>query len=687
MTIVIDVWSPSHPDQEAILAGVLGLHKVNKKSLGFLPDAAFHDRARAGALIVARRENAVVGYTLYDRPRSHLKLVHVCVDSSERKSGIASQLIDRMVADNPNATGYEAHCRRDYKINHFWESLGMSPKGDRPGRGLRNEPLTIWWRPLGGPDLFDHLILETALPVAVLDTNIVIDLVASSKTPRPHRSSSESLIGDWVESRVTLAVSSELDHELNDLDDAVERQQQVAGSQSLTRLPTNRPKDTTIEKALRSRIDETDWAKDKSLEKDVNHLADAINAGARFFVTHDEGLIRVTQQWIADDYGLQVLMPFELVNELSDPGSVPTYQPRHLNGAFVWRDAASFSVDQLEDAFLNYPVQERKTDFRTRIKGVLAQKATHTAHVLLTEQSSMAGLMVTHHGKQQLTVPFLRVRRGLTAQTLAFQLARQLRQLAVSVGAEKVSIHDLYLHPVVKAALLEDGYRESDTGFVADALGGEVNLGEPAEVAALATRMGVEPEGFADHLTPELVAEIERRYWPLKIWDETTCLLVPIRPEHAMNLFGYPSNLVDQRESLGLARQHVYYRSPRNNPLKTTPARVLWYCSKDGRMGVHTVFAYSRIIGSHVLDPDVAHDRFHHMGVYKRTDVRSAAGNKNEVHVFEFEDTEILRRPTSLSEFQKAGTALGLKVTISPSPRLISPALLRNVYRTSNGAK
>ena len=258
MAATIEVWSPNDSDSQATFDGVLALHKANKKSLGFLPDAAFQDRASAGALIVARREGVVVGYTIYDRPRSHLKLVHVCVDDSERKSGIASRLIDRMVGDNPHATGYEAHCRRDYKINAFWESLGMSPKGDRPGRGLRKEPLTIWWRPLGGPDLFDHLILETALPLAVLDTNIVIDLVASPKINRAHRESSEQLTGDWVESRVTLAVSSELDHELNDLDDTMERNVQVSGSQNMTRLPTNRPKDTTVEQALRTRIDNTE---------------------------------------------------------------------------------------------------------------------------------------------------------------------------------------------------------------------------------------------------------------------------------------------------------------------------------------------------------------------------------------------------------------------------------------------
>lgn len=683
LSIEIDVWSPSDPDAESTFTAVLKLHKANKKSLGFLPDAAFRDRAGSGALVTARRGTNIVGYTIYDRPRSHLKLVHVCVDVSERSNGVAALLVARMIDDNPNATGYEAHCRRDYNINRFWESLGMTPRGDRPGRGLRNEPLTIWWRPLGGPDLFDHLILETALPLAVLDTNVVIDLVASPGVRRRHRGSSEQLTGDWVESRAMLAVSSELDHELNALDDAKERAQQYAGSQSLTRLPTNRPSDTSIETALKSRISDEVWAKDPSLAKDVNHLADAINAGARFFVTHDEGLIGATQGWAETDFGIRLVMPFELVNELSDPGSVPTYEPRHLNGTYTWREASTFTIDELENAFLNFPVHERKPEFRSKVRDALAKKASHTAHVLMGD-NELVGLLVTYLDEATLRVPLFRVRRGLTASTIAFQLAREIRKIAARLGIENVNVEDSCLHPVTSAALIEDGYRELGQSHIADVVGDEVDLSSAEQVAALAARMGVESIDFSTRLTPDLIAEIERRYWPLKIWDDTPCLLVPIRPEHSMNLFGYPSNLIDQRDSLGLARQHVYYRSTRNNPLKKLPARVIWYCSKDGRMGVHMVFAYSRIVGSHVLPPDDAHDRFHHMGVYKRADVRRATGKGSEVHVLEFEDTEILGRPMSLSELVATGASIGEKVVITPSPRVISAGLLRNVYRESN---
>lgn len=99
-----------------------------------------------------------------------------------------------------------------------------------------------------------------------------------------------------------------------------------------------------------------------------------------------------------------------------------------------------------------------------------------------------------------------------------------------------------------------------------------------------------------------------------------------------------------------------------------------------------TVFAYSRIVGSRVMDPTTAHARFHHMGVYKLNDVKLAAGGGSEVHVLEFEDTEILRKPLSLFEFLSRGQRFGV-ATISPSPRLISAELLREVYQQSNGTE
>lgn len=685
MPVAIDVWSPEMPDSAPLLDGVFSLYKVNKKSLGFLPDAAFHDRAAVGALILAHENNTVVGYTIYDRPRSHLKLVHVCVDESARKSTVASLMVDKMVASNPNSIGFEAHCRRSYNLNGFWRSLGMSPKGERPGRGLAGEPLTIWWRPMGGPDLFDHLIFETSLPLAVLDSNIVIDLVASPLLVRPHRESSQSLTGDWFDARVNIAVSPEVDHELNDLSDTSERNHQRAGAQNIAVLATNRPKETSTEETLRSCIGEAEWAADDSLASDVNHLADAINAGAQYFVTHDENLIRVTHEWINGKFDLRVLMPFEVIADVESGDPQPIYQPRHLAGILSLTDASPAPMSDLESAFLNYPVQERKHDFRTRLSNALAHKDSKV-RLLRAEDGTPMGLIATRAEGSRLSVAFVRVRRGVRAQTLALQLARQLREIALDLGLNQIHVTDHHLHPVVSDALLEDGFRSnaSDSTWLADVLGQWVDVSESSQVAQLAQLMRINVEGFTAQLTPSLVAELERRYWPLKVWDRTPSFFIPIRPENAMNLFGYPSNLITQRQSLGLARAHVYFRSPHNNPIKSVPSRVVWYCSGDKRLGVHTIFAYSRIVGSHILSPEDAHRRFSHMGVYKVSDIAAAASG-GLVHVVEFEDTELLRQPMSLRDFRVIAAANGLSASIAPSPRLVSPAVLRSIYETSNG--
>ncbi|WP_157509306.1 hypothetical protein [Glaciibacter superstes] len=685
MPVTVAVWSPSVADSASLLEGVFSLYKSNKRSLGFLPDAAFHDRANAGALIVAMENGGVVGYTIYDRPRSHLKLVHVCVDTSTRMSRVASLMVDKMVETNPNSIGFEAHCRRSYNLNDFWRSLGMSPKGERPGRGLTREPLTIWWRPLGGPDLFDHLIFETSLPLAVLDSNIVIDLVASALPPRPHRESSRSLTGDWFDSRVNISVSPEVDHELNDLPNAAERNHQRAGAQNITVLATSRPKDDSLERQLRTHIGEAEWASDDSLVRDVYHLADAINAGAQYFVTHDENLIRVTHGWVTDEFNLRVLMPFELIADIESADPQPVYQPRHLAGILTLAGASTTPETDLLTAFLNYPVQERKHTFIARLRNALAQRDTSVL-ILKDEDGHPLGLIATCVEAGRLSVPLIRVRRGVRAQTLALQLARQLREIAHDLGLKQVHVIDDHLHPVVSDALLEDGFRlNADDGtLLADVLGLWVDVSEPDQVTQLAQVMRVDPEGFASQLTPSLVAELERRYWPLKLWDATASFFISIRPENAMNLFGYPSNLITQRQSLGLARSHVYFRSPRNNPIKTVPARVVWYCSADKRLGVHSVFAYSRIVGSHMLTPEDAHARYSHMGVYKVADI-AATASKDLVHVVEFEDTELLRQPLSLADFRVIAVANGLSTNISPSPSLIPPTLLRRIYETSNG--
>ena len=73
-------------------------------------------------------------------------LVHVCVDDSHTKSGVAKALIELVIQQNPLAHLIEARCRRDYNLDDFWKQCGFHVTNEKPGRSLAGTHLKIWQR-------------------------------------------------------------------------------------------------------------------------------------------------------------------------------------------------------------------------------------------------------------------------------------------------------------------------------------------------------------------------------------------------------------------------------------------------------------------------------------------------------------------------------------------------------------
>lgn len=182
------------PGDAAGLLEVLGLAKAHASTLGFMPDSAFGERVESGNLVIARDGEILLGYCLFDLPRTgYIKLVHVCVADEARGPGVGKKLIEYVIALNPSATGVLAYCRRDYGLEAFWESAGLAPRNERPGRAIKGSVLSAWWRQLGPLDLLEDAALRSGLPLVVLDTNIVSDLYASPEVTRPDRSATDGL--------------------------------------------------------------------------------------------------------------------------------------------------------------------------------------------------------------------------------------------------------------------------------------------------------------------------------------------------------------------------------------------------------------------------------------------------------------------------------------------------------------
>jgi len=670
-TLVVFHPSPSRQLSKDEWAAVLRLAKLNSDTLGFLPDRAFSDRLRKGHLAIATAASQVVGYCLYDRPRAgYIKLVHVCIDGSTRKAGTGQLLVKEVVAHNPDATGILAHCRRDYVgVDRFWQSVGMSPRVERAGRKASGSTLSTWWRPLGGYDLLEGAALDAGLPLVAYDTNVVSDLYASDDVERPDRGASRGLLAGWLQAAITPAISPHVDVELNRIDEATERKRQMELSQELIRLRSVRADDPSVLNELRMNLGPDALGADASLHDDLCHLADAITAGATYVVTNDDNFLRLAPTALGDRQEPRVVRPHTLVTEVLASMDAPAFRPSvFIAPTLDWRPAVDYSIDSLVDTFLVHEKAERAAELTRAIRTALAQHPQST-RVLVDERERLWALAADSMAGRTLRVGLFRVRRGDVASTVAYQLARHVRERAWERDLTEVSVSDASLSMVCVDALLLDGFRQEGADYRADLVQG------------VWTRDGLKQAGWA--IDGEDTRAIERRLWPLALVAEPVpTFLVPIRPRYAKRLFGLHDDALwsDRKRGLGLSREHVYF-SGSNRAVPPTGARLLWYATGDDTDTLQQVVAYSRSCGFERMLPSKAHAANAHLGVLRLRDVQKAAGKDGLVTVLRFEDTRILDSPIERTDIE----AIALRHAAKPpflSFRRMSAAVFDEVLST-----
>lgn len=650
---------------------ILQLAKRHSSTLGFLPDSAFADRLRKGTLVAARIGGRVVGYCLYDLPRAgHIKLVHVCVSEAARGLGAGRAMIAAAIDRNLGAIGVLAYCRRDYKgLDRFWEAAGLSPRSEKAGRAVAGSILCAWWRPLGALDLLEEAALGAGLPLVAYDTNVVSDLYASPNVVRPDQESSRGLLAGWLQAAIVPVVSPRVDVELNAISDRNERELQRERSQELVRLRSIRSDDATVLTQLLERVGNSALAADPSLRDDFCHLADAFTAGAAFLVTNDENFIVAATAALGVNSDLQVVRPHELVAKMLVRLDMPTYQSRLIESLDLeWRPASEWSVDELSSKFVTHESHERATGLARTLRAALSQHPAST-RVLADPSRGPLALVAENRIESALQVEILRVARGALSTTIALQLARHLRVIARQNALHQVEIMDAARGPVIQAALVQDGYSDTD---------------EPR--ATLIDRLAT-PDEFkldARDMDPDLntVREVERRFWPLVLVDlAIPTYVIPVQPAFAELLFGIDRAALwsDRKRGLGLSREHVYY-SGSSRPLPEPGSRILWYVTSDNSGTVRQMMARSRTVGVDRMPAEAAHHANAHVGVFTLRHIKGAAARDGMVTVVRFEDTELLDHPVGGRELDDLMTRHSVKHPLM-SVRRVSPLFFDAILR------
>lgn len=688
-------------DDDRLIDAIIALADAHRATLGFMPRAAFNERATVGTLIAVEDEDedededdpsVVAAYVLYDLPGNRIRLIHLCVAEHARGRGHAARLVGRVAKLHPNRSHIELRCRRDFPAHEMWPKLGFIPVGEAAGRSLEGLPLTKWRRRLRDEvSLFDVTsATEITKSLAVVDTNVFFDLT----TPGRDVAESAALYSQAVTDEVEFVFTDELIREIDLSPDAAQRSQSRDAALRFRHLTVDSEQAARRYRALHAALG-SPRLPDRS-QRDLRHVAYAAAGGAAYLLTRDSWL-RTRVAPVAEQlWQLTIASPTDLALDLDRQLRTGAYAPALLEQTDVRVEPVGpGQIERLAGVFVSHARGERRADLATVLRTLLAQPAHQRSAVASVEEQPVA-LLVWSEGEQDDQIAVARVAgRGGLGPTVMQQLLHQRRCDRRRLGGGRIVLTESAIQPALARALeSEQFYAELDgtqvCRVVATALPtahASVMVRQFAErlrdesLASIADRLD------ADDLTARQAADIERQLWPLKLTDsKIPTYLVPIRPVYAEALFDVglaEQTLLHRQRSLGITREHVYYRAP-GSPRFEQPARLLWYVSDERqRAGVKAVRAVSRLEEVVVGPPERLYERFRHLGVYELAHVRSA-GRRGRAMALRFADTELLPRPIPVRRLAELAQGHGhtpVLVSASKIPKAVFAALYQEATR------
>lgn len=674
-----------HADPATIDAAI-DLGDQARDTLGLLPRAVYHDAAAKQCLLVARHKptGQIVGYVLFRLPRDEVVLTHVCVATGWRRKGIAKLLVDEVSRRHDQRQGLRAKCRDDYlNIAKTWRALGFTQQARTVGRGKDPAAMTVWWRDHGHPKLFTLPLVEPAVVVAAIDTNILIDLHV--RNGRGSAKRSLVLQAPDLQDRVELVVPFGLERDLQ-RQPADHRARLLAEAQGYRRPGSAPGKAEALHGRIVAAIAEylPDYQATPQDDGDLWQLAEAAAAGIRVFVTWDEKLrtviapILLQLEDLPEVSQIRVLDPNRLFVLLDELVHAAAYRPDTLEGSEFGSVRASAGDETVLMSFLNRERSERKGELRDRL-GELARTIKDHMIVRAPDGSPVACYAFALTG-EVLRVPLLRVTDHATSGTVARQLLWLLRKEARARGAKVVEISDPYLSVLFERITGYESYQHVDGkwyAFVIDVLGSGADVSAAATVAYKLVDFPAAPL-IMPNAEASTAAHYERAWWPAKITDsELPHLTVAIKPTWSAELFGRPELLLSRRADIALGREQVYYRSGRGSALRV-PARIVWYMSQSTTTGQGRFIATSLLDGIDVGTPEQLYATYSHYGVFRLSNIREAAKG-GQAQAVRLSDTELFRTDVTRHAYSRLRAELG-GPDVPQSPRRINNHLFGGLY-------
>lgn len=657
------------------------LWRTNSQTLGFFTDGAFHDYAlKQQILIATNSEHELCGYLLYriTSSRNVASIVHLCVRPDIRNQGVAALLLGQLVSETQKLKGIGLYCRRDFNVSRLWPKLGFKARSEKIGRSISGSTLTYWWYDHNHPDLFTSLNNQdlSNKEKVVIDANIFYDIKEQSNDE------SLALTADFLEDTIVLCLTDEIFEEIARCEDSTKRESARAFASMFHNLESNHSESETMFQSLKKYMPAKDSEQNTS---DYKHLAKAICANAKFYVTRDERVLKKGDE-IYDEHGISVFRPSDLITQIDSLYRKEEYQPERL-GRTIWSISRVQSKQEnlLIASFQNHQQEEKQHELRSKIDNILCDPQNSECNVIWDTQHNAIGLIAYSKGKTtESNVSLLRVK---SKHPLATSIARYLVETMVKKASEEerqiVRILDTHITENLVIPLENESFIKSANQWTKLIISQNLTTQQlNQKIDSInteypeASQLTVSIKEFLldplHKLDINKLWQVESAIWPGKLTDvEIPCFIISIQPQWAQQLFD--KGLADQdlfgaKIDLALNREGVYYRSNMNSSGISAPARILWYVSENkvpGKKyhGIGSIKAHSRLEEVIIDSPKPLFNQFRRLGIYDWKDVFLKANKDHDTKLMalRFSKTELLKEPLSRQKAQELLRSHGIK--------------------------
>jgi hypothetical protein len=451
-------------------------------------------------------------------------------------------------------------------------------------------------------------------------------------------------------------VTGHLSNEIHRGSDPVERRRQ-ASAQEQFRLTA---RSGAAWRAVFDRLLEAHPDAPAKDHDDLTHAAQSIVSSATWLITGDRAFRKRYGVTVAALGGLRLISPAAFLREIDELARGDRYRPVDLAGTNVTRrEVGAALVTDLADVFVNHAAGEPLRAVRGTTE-LAASRAPDVRLEVIEVDHEPRGLVAWEMTDDALEVRLLRATTGIGETTIGRHLLGLLRDEAIANGRETIRVTDAYPSATVSRSFRDEGFATTGEGtIVAHPLAG---MGSLADLRARARTLG-SPLADSDLFSTrpgdaaQRAGELERWFAPVRILGAgIPSFFVPIRHGWATDLVDVglaEEQILPRPWGLGLRRELVYYRSPRNPKSLPTPARLIWYVSGRAR-GAGMIRAVSHLTDVAVDEHERLFHRFRALGVYDARDVNRVADAKSGLAMaLRFSSTVRLRRPVSLDQYRE----------------------------------